>query len=255
MSPSNPDCSRHHQNARRRQCDELRRRSDQRGPLPTHPDHSRYTQREERPFSGDDRLHDLPPEPLSRERSPSYRIIDKNVLPSLGARCESQWGSMDGARVPERSGAGLNSRQSPGTGHSAGGQDFEVFGNLEEKRAFDDEPLSSEEVSAYTEQQHNRADAFYSTPRRDPPLRPSTTRTSWYRIPLSSRPRTNKRMPRPIRGYRRMNNPQADMLLGARPEPDRGGTPIPEVKREEEEDDEDLIVVPGTCYRGREEGK
>ena len=89
--------------------------------------------------------------------------------------------------------------------------------------------------------------AFYGQPRDIPRRRRSRSITSGYRLPLGAT--SSPRMPRELRLQDHlMGTPQANMLIGARPLPELGGTPMPDFG-----DDEGFLVPvrPGGGRRRR----
>lgn len=115
-------------------------------------------------------------------------------------------------------------------------RDFDFFDRKETSdysngKAYDkDRLVSTEQARRHREREmfHDMYQEYPLHPRR----RPSSSRTSGVRLPPHAT--SYPRMPEFYETPRRMGNPMADVLIGARPEYGRRGTPMPWMEEEEE---------------------
>lgn len=185
----------------------------------------------------DDRLPDFgPPEPPFGRQLLGFG--EEELFPPMRSRPDPRQGLPAHERLSREIDAGFNGSAIPRPlGLNILDRDFDLFGPVEEEpeQEFGNDPLLFGDMILGTiEQGRGRPEAFYGQELNMSGRPRSPSITSGYRLPPHAT--ADPRMPRPIKtGNRRMNNPQADMLLDARPLPgNMRGTPMPGMEQEED---------------------
>ena len=185
--------------------------------------------------------------PFGRSLAP---FSEEDPLPPMGSRGPYRPGIPAHERLSKEIDAGFNGSAIPRPlGLNILDRDFDLFGPVEEpEQEFGNDPLFGDLILGTIEQGRGRPDASYGQEHLMSARHRSPSITSGYRLPPHAT--ADPSMPRPDNSIgRRMNNPQADMLLGARPLPNMRGTPMPGM--EEEEDLSQFRSVPPERRRRR----